>query len=157
MVGREVQGRLLPPPQGDSVTRVLTKEEVAGLAELADLAPGTLAWLSEPAAPPATPPPPRYAYVPLTDAEWSAVSPHWPVANQARTSPRDIVNALLMIASSGCGWGDVGKFSTVEAARQQMKRRAKSGVLKALPNFLRGQIDDGRLGQFVKLAALDRG
>ena len=138
------------------MTRVLTKEEVAGLAGLVDLAPGTLAWLSKPAAPPATPPPPRYAYDPLTDAEWSAVSPHWPTFNQSKTSPRDIVNALLMVTSTGCGWNDVAAYATVESARQQMKRRAKSGVLKALPNFLRGQIDDGRLGQFVKLAAMDR-
>ena len=74
--------------------------------------------------------------------------------NQSKTNPRDIVNALLMKAATGCSWGDVSAYATVEAARQQFKRRAKSGVLRALPDLLRGHVDGDRLEQFVKLAAL---
>ena len=76
---------------------------------------GALAWMSFPDPVPTPTPPPRYAYVPLTDEEWSMVAPHWPTFNQAKTGARDIVNALLMIASTGCVWNDVAEFATGEA------------------------------------------
>ena len=129
----------------------VSTEDVVQLANLAGLTPDTLRWMSSPDPVP-TPPPPRYQYVPLSDSEWEAISPHWPTFNQSRTNPRDIVNALLMVASTGCGWGDVSEFATGEAARQQMKRRM--GVLGALPELLRGRVGEGRLGQFVTLARL---
>ena len=134
----------------------VNKDEVEALSKIADLKPETLAWMwapkEEATSPP--PPPPRHQYVPLTDAEWSAISPHWPTANQARTSPRNIVNSLLMMASTGCSWNDVEAYATVEAARQQFRRRAKAGVLKALPEALRGHVDDKRLAQFEKLETM---
>ena len=129
----------------------VSTEDVVQLAKLAGLAPDTLRWMSSPDPMP-TPPPPRYTYVPLSDEEWSMVAPHWPTFNQSKTNPRDIVNALLMVASTGCGWGEISEFATGEAARHQMKRRMMSGVLKALPELLRGSVGEGRLGQFVKLA-----
>ena len=134
----------------------VSTEDVVQLANLAGLTPDTLRWMSSPDPVPTPPPPPRYQYVPLSDSEWVAISPHWPTFNQSRTNPRDIVNALLMKAATGCSWGDVSAYATVEAARQQFKRRARSGVLGFLPDVLLGQLDEGRLAQFVKLAGLSR-
>ena len=130
-------------------------DEVAALAKMVGLNPVTMAWIYEEPPPPATPPP-RYQYEPLSDSEWEVISPHWPMFNQSKTNPRDIVNALLMKAATGCSWGDVSAYATVEAARQQFKRRARSGVLGFLPDVLLGQLDEGRLAQFVKLAGLSR-
>ena len=103
---------------------MFSRDEVGELARLAGLAPGTLAWMSEPPPMEASPPPPsRYAYAPLSGDEWEAIAPHWPTHNQARTTPRDIVNGLLKIASTGCGWRDAPEFATDEALRQQWQRR----------------------------------
>ena len=107
------------------------KGEVEALARMAGIDPGTLSWMSQPPPPIVEPAeiPPRYVYAPLTDNEWEVISPHWPTHNQARTAPRDIVNGLLKIASTGCGWRDAPEFATDEALRQQWQRRKKSGVL----------------------------
>ena len=130
------------------------EQEVEALARMVGLDPITLAWMSQPPNPPQEPLNilTRYQFVPLSDAEWEVISPHWPTANQSKTRPRDIANALLMTASTSCGWGDVAAYATAEAARQQFKRRAKSGVLGRLPDLLRGKLDEGRHRQVELLA-----
>ena len=130
------------------------KEEVETLARMVDLSPDTLRWMSLP--PPLivepVPIPPRYVYSPLTDDEWDAVSPHWPTFNQARTDPRAIVNGLMKIASTSCGWRGAAEFGTDEALRQQWQRRKKSGALERLVELLKGRVGDVRLRQFELLA-----
>ena len=130
------------------------KGEVEALARMIDIDASTLVWMSLP--PPLivepVPIPPRYVFFPLTDDEWEAISPHWATHNQARTDPRDIVNGLLKIASTGCGWRDSPEFATDEALRQQWQRRKKSGVLGKLPELLKGRVGDVRLRQFEQLA-----
>ena len=134
------------------MNRTFTQDEAVALARLVNLEPNTLAWMWSPTDEAPTTPVARYPYEPLTDAEWEIISPHWPAANQASTPPRNIVDALLKIASTGCGWGNVSEFATTEAARQQYRRRAKSRVLVALPRVLSGQLVDWRLRQFDQLA-----
>ena len=131
---------------------MFSTDEVGDLAKLAGLEPGTLAWMSEPPSPIQVSPPTRYAYAPLTDDEWEAIAPHWPTHNQARTTPRDIVNGLLKIASTGCGWRDASEFASDEALRQQYQRRKKSGVLGRMIELLRERVGDVRLGQLEQLA-----
>lgn len=130
---------------------IRTPEEVAALAELMGLDPNTLSWMTVP--PPEAPAPPlsRFKYDPLSDAEWEVIAPHWPSANQASTAPRAIVNALLMKASTGCGWGHVAEIASPEAARQQYRRRKKSGQLATLAQLLRGRLTERRLSQIERL------
>ena len=134
------------------------EEEVEALCQMVGLDPATLVWMSQPPIPqvPANVPP-RYQFVPLSDDEWEIISPHWPTYNQARTHPRSIVNALLKIAATGCGWNGAEEFATEEAARQQFRRRWKSGALGMLVDVLKGRVDDERHGQFAALTALEKG
>ena len=58
----------------------------------------------------------------LTDGEWALIEPFMPVPNRVgrprRTDLREVVNALLYIASTGCQWRflpkDFPPFSTVQ-------------------------------------------
>lgn len=120
------------------------------------LAPETMAWMSEPptVAQLLAPPPPRYAYERLSDQEWAVVSPHWPSATQANTSPRNIIDALLKLASTGCPWNVVADLAPPEAARLQYRRRLNSGVLATLADAVQGQLSDARVQQFRRLAQL---
>ena len=129
----------------------MIREDVRALARMTGLSPETLRWIGEDAASP-LPPPPRYKYDALTDEEWEVISPYWPSFNQASTAPRDIVNALLKISSTGCGWGDAGEFASAEAIRQQFRRRKRSGVLSALGDAVRGRLTDDRQRQVELLA-----
>lgn len=64
---------------------------------------------------------PRYASD-LTDAEWTRIEPQMPSANRIgrprKTNLRELVNALLHMASSGGAWRllpkDFPPFSTVQ-------------------------------------------
>ena len=134
---------------------MVSREDVEALAKMANLESGTLAWMTAPKAealPTPTPPRDRYQYEALADAEWEAIRPHWPAHNQASTHPRAIVNALLKIASTGCGWNHVSEFASPEAARLQFRRRKQSRVLATLPGLLCGQLGEARLRQIEMLA-----
>ena len=83
---------------------------------------------------------PRYASD-LTDAEWALVEPLMPAPNRIgrprKTDPREILNALLYMASSGCAWRllpkDFPPFSTVQ---KYFWRWRDEGVLRAINNEL---------------------
>lgn len=131
---------------------MVTNVDVEALAKLAGLHPGTLGWMNDPLPTKVVEPPPRFPYDPLTDDEWEVICPLWPVFNQARTEPRSIVNGLLKIASTDCGWRGAQEFATDEALRQQFQRRKKSGVLGRMIELLRERVGDVRLGQLEQLA-----
>lgn len=138
---------------------MLSTEEVEALAARAGLSPETLAWMTE--APrderrPAPLPALRYAYDRLSEDEWAIVSPLWGSANQASTSPRDVVDALLKLVSTGCKWNDVADLAPPEAARLQYRRRLISGALAALADAVRGKLGEARVRQFELLTRPNR-
>jgi len=77
----------------------------------------------------------------LTDAEWSIIEPLMPAARRLgrprKTDLREVVNALLYIASSGGAWRllptDFPPFSTVQ---KYFYRWRDEGMLRALNNAL---------------------
>jgi len=77
----------------------------------------------------------------LTDAEWSIIEPLMPAARRLgrprKTDLREVVNALLYIASSGGAWRllptDFPPFSTVQ---KYFYRWRDEGTLRALNNTL---------------------
>jgi transposase len=83
---------------------------------------------------------PRYASD-LTDAEWALIAPLMPSPNRIgrprKTSMREVVNALLYLASAGCAWRllpkDFPPFSTVQ---KYFWRWRDEGVLRAINNEL---------------------
>jgi putative transposase len=83
---------------------------------------------------------PRYASD-LTDAEWALIEPLMPVPNRIgrprKTDLREVVNALLYMASSGGAWRllpkDFPPFSTVQ---KYFWRWRDEGLLRAINNEL---------------------
>lgn len=83
---------------------------------------------------------PRYASD-LTDAEWALIEPLMPVVNRIgrprETDLREVVNALLYMASSGGAWRllpkDFPPFSTVQ---KYFYRWRDEGRLRAINNEL---------------------
>jgi putative transposase len=83
---------------------------------------------------------PRYASD-LTDAEWALIEPMMPAANRIgrprRTDLREVVNALLYVASAGCAWRllpkDFPPFSTVQ---KYFWRWRDEGLLRKISNTL---------------------
>jgi transposase len=83
---------------------------------------------------------PRYASD-LTDAEWALIEPLMPSANRIgrprKTDLREVVNALLYLASAGCAWRllpkDFPPFSTVQ---KYFWRWRDEGLLRAINNEL---------------------
>jgi putative transposase len=83
---------------------------------------------------------PRYASD-LTDAEWALIEPLMPAANRIgrprKTDLREVVNALLYMASSGGAWRllpkDFPPFSTVQ---KYFWRWRDEGLLRAINNEL---------------------
>ena len=77
----------------------------------------------------------------LTDAEWALVEPMMPAANRIgrprKTDLREVVNALLYLASAGCAWRllpkDFPPFSTVQ---KYFWRWRDEGLLRAISNTL---------------------
>ena len=77
----------------------------------------------------------------LTDAEWALIEPMMPSANRIgrprRTDLREVVNALLYLASSGCAWRllpkDFPPFSTVQ---KYFYRWRDEGLLRTINNGL---------------------
>ena len=82
----------------------------------------------------------RYA-TDLTDTEWALIAPHMPSANRIgrprKTDLREIVNALLYMASSGGAWRllpkDFPPFSTVQ---KYFYRWREEGLLRTISNSL---------------------
>ncbi len=132
----------------------MLSEEQREALKAVGLAPDTMTWLFEPPiVTQALPPPrPRYAYERLSDQEWAVISPHWPSATQANTSPRNIVDALLKLASTGCPWNAVADLAPPEAARLQLRRRLKSGSLAIIAEGVEGKLSETRVAQFKRLA-----
>jgi len=83
---------------------------------------------------------PRYASD-LTDAEWALIAPMMPAPNRIgrprKTSMREVVNALLYLASAGCAWRllpkDFPPFSTVQ---KYFWRWRDEGLLRTISNTL---------------------
>jgi putative transposase len=83
---------------------------------------------------------PRYASD-LTDAEWSLIEPMMPVPNRIgrprKSDLREVVNALLYLASAGCAWRllpkDFPPFSTVQ---KYFWRWRDEGLLRTISNTL---------------------
>ena len=83
---------------------------------------------------------PRYASD-LTDAEWALIEPMMPAPNRIgrprKTDLREVVNALLYMASAGCAWRllpkDFPPFSTVQ---KYFWRWRDEGLLRAISNEL---------------------
>jgi putative transposase len=83
---------------------------------------------------------PRYASD-LTDAEWALIEPMMPSPNRIgrprKTDLREVVNALLYLASAGCAWRllpkDFPPFSTVQ---KYFWRWRDEGVLRTISNTL---------------------
>jgi transposase len=83
---------------------------------------------------------PRYASD-LTDEEWTLIEPMMPAPNRIgrprKTELREIVNALLYMASSGGAWRllpkDFPPFSTVQ---KYFYRWRDEGLLRAISNEL---------------------
>lgn len=83
---------------------------------------------------------PRYASD-LTDAEWALIEPLMPAPNRIgrprKTDLREVVNALLYVASSGGAWRllpkDFPPFSTVQ---KYFWRWRDEGLLRAINNEL---------------------
>jgi transposase len=83
---------------------------------------------------------PRYASD-LTDAEWALIAPLMPSPNRIgrprKTDLREVVNALLYMASSGCAWRllpkDFPPFSTVQ---KYFWRWRDEGLLRTINNEL---------------------
>ena len=83
---------------------------------------------------------PRYASD-LTDAEWALIAPKMPSANPIgrprKTDLREVVNALLYMASSGGAWRllpkDFPPFSTVQS---YFYRWRDKGLLRTISNEL---------------------
>lgn len=83
---------------------------------------------------------PRYASD-LTDAEWALIEPMMPAPNRIgrprKTDLREVVNALLYLASSGCAWRllpkDFPPFSTVQ---KYFWRWRDEGLLRTISNTL---------------------
>ena len=83
---------------------------------------------------------PRYASD-LTDAEWALIEPLMPAPNRIgrprKTDLREVVNALLYMASSGGAWRllpkDFPPFSTVQ---EYFWRWRDEGLLRAINNEL---------------------
>jgi transposase len=83
---------------------------------------------------------PRYASD-LTDAEWALIEPMMPSPNRIgrprKTDLREVVNALLYLASAGCAWRllpkDFPPFSTVQ---KYFWRWRDEGLLRTISNTL---------------------
>jgi putative transposase len=83
---------------------------------------------------------PRYASD-LTDAEWALIEPMMPAPNRIgrprKTDLREVVNALLYLASAGCAWRllpkDFPPFSTVQ---KYFWRWRDEGLLRTISNTL---------------------
>ena len=83
---------------------------------------------------------PRYASD-LTDAEWALIAPMMPSANgigrPRKTDLREVVNALLYMASSGGAWRllpkDFAPFSTLQ---KYFYRWRDEGLLRTISNEL---------------------
>ena len=77
----------------------------------------------------------------LTDAEWALIEPMMPLANRIgrprKTDLREVVNALLYLASSGGAWrllpNDFPPFSTVQ---KYFYRWREAGLLRTISNSL---------------------
>lgn len=77
----------------------------------------------------------------LTDAEWALVAPLMPAPNRIgrprKTDLREVVNALLYLASAGCAWRllpkDFPPFSTVQ---KYFWRWRDDGLLRTINNEL---------------------
>jgi transposase len=77
----------------------------------------------------------------LTDAEWALIAPMMPSANRIgrprKTDLREVVNALLYLASSGGAWRllpkDFPPFSTVQ---KYFYRWREEGLLRTISNSL---------------------
>ena len=77
----------------------------------------------------------------LTDAEWALIEPMMPAPNRIgrprKTDLREVVNALLYLASSGCAWRllpkDFPPFSTVQ---KYFWRWRDEGLLRTISNTL---------------------
>lgn len=77
----------------------------------------------------------------LTDAEWALIEPMMPAPNRIgrprKTDLREVVNALLYLASAGCAWRllpkDFPPFSTVQ---KYFWRWRDEGLLRTISNTL---------------------
>lgn len=134
----------------------MTDEQIARAADLLGVSPAFLARLEIDLAAPIGPTPApaslRWPYTPMDDATWAVIAPLWGEAAQARVPSRAIVDALLMKTTTVCPWDAVARFAPPEAARNQLKRRARSGGLLALLDVVRNKLSADRMDQLARLA-----
>lgn len=80
------------------------------------------------------------AFVPLSDAEWSAVAAHWPAASHALYEPRLLLDAALEVAAFGTPWPYVyGAYG----ARQFFIRRSRTGMVQRLADAANASLNIG--------------